>query len=482
MDRRTVQRTYVRAVFGIAAVALASAAQAHTTQLGESGEVTISTIKIGKDRSMIEGLVADGYDIGGVSLENGTVDVLTRTKDEGLSLRFLGYPVEGQKTIDTTLAPEADYKTPDEIAAILRQLHDAHPAITRLESIGKTVENRDIWALKIALDPESHDPRKPSILFNGMHHAREIMTPEVVLDTAEVLLTKYGQDPQVTHWVESNEIWLVPMLNSDGNNKVWNGNSMWRKNTRGNFGVDVNRNYPYAWGTCNGSSGSSWSDTYRGPSAGSEPETQALMGLVARIQPVFDISYHSYSELVIYPYGCDDSRTETREVVERVGRDMAGKIVTDSGQGTYAPGTAWELLYAVDGGDIDWMYHEHNVIPMVIEINSSSLGFQPAYSNRQPTVEKMRPAWQYLFEQLDASGIRGMITDGAGRAQPSTYVTVQGLGASAKAPFTWKVKNDGSYHIVLNPGAYTLKFDLNGQTVEKNVTVGAERVDMDVQF
>src|SRR5262249_25141832 len=139
-----------------------------------------------------------------------------------------------------------------------------------------------------------HSPNKPVILFNGMHHAREVMSPEVALDTIEQLLTKYGTDASITHWVDANEIWVVPMLNVDGNNKVWTYDNYWRKNTRGcpasgtcssGTGVDINRNYPYAWGSCNGSSGSPSSDTYRGPSAGSEPETNVLMNHVAATRP-----------------------------------------------------------------------------------------------------------------------------------------------------------------------------------------------------
>ena len=142
---------------------------------------------------------------------------------------------------------------------------------------------------QISDNPEV-DEVEPAILYNSMHHAREVMTPEIGIDMVEYLLTRYGSDEKVTKWVNENEIWVVPMLNVDGNNRVWSGDSMWRKNTRNSYGVDINRNYPHEWGACNGSSGSTWSQTYRG-SAASEPETRYLMGLVANIKPVFDISY-----------------------------------------------------------------------------------------------------------------------------------------------------------------------------------------------
>ncbi len=75
------------------------------------------------------------------------------------------------------------------------------------------------------------------------------------MDTVEILLAHYSDDARVANWVDQAEIWIVPMLNVDGNNKVWMSDAMWRKNARGSYGVDINRNYPYAWYTCNGSSG-----------------------------------------------------------------------------------------------------------------------------------------------------------------------------------------------------------------------------------
>jgi hypothetical protein len=463
-------------------VGIAASAAAHPSDVA-TGPVTITTLEVGKDRSELQRLAEEGYAIAGVDHQAGTVDVITPQGAETASLRMKGFKVRARRDVDPTLAPDSNYKTPAEIQTILQGYAAQFPAIAHLESVGRSGEGRDIWAIKISDNVEEHETDEPTILFNGMHHAREVMTPEVAIDTIDWLLTRYGTDPQVTRWVDTTEIWVLPMLNVDGNNKVWTGSSMWRKNTRGGYGVDINRNYPYAWGSCNGSSNFTFADDYRGPSAASESETNVLMSLVARVQPVFDISYHSYSEIVIYPYGCDGVRTPTRDVIEPIGRELAGKIVRDNGRGTYDPGTSWELLYAVDGGDIDWMYSAHNVIPFVIEMNSSSAGFQPSYSLRQSTVDKLRPAWTYLMEKLSGSGVRGLVTDGAGRAQPNAVLTVSSLSSqSLTAPQTVHVKADGTYHLVLNPGMYHLSFDMGERHVEHDVTIGAQRVDLDVEL
>jgi hypothetical protein len=467
-------------------LASAGVSVAHGVETPETFEIV--TIKL-THKEQLKDILDAGFDVAGISVEEGTVDVIVDPKKDDFTegspsfkgLRSLN--ILERKTISSDFAPDPEYKNPDEIGEILEKFAQDYPNLTRLESIGKTTQGRDIWALKITDNPDTRELDESTILFNGMHHAREIMTPEVVIDTAEYLLTNYGTDAQVTDWVDGTEIWLVPMVNPDGNNKVWNGSSMWRKNVGAEgYGVDINRNYPYMWNACNGSSGNRNSDTYRGPSPGSEPETQALMGLVARIQPVFDISYHSYSELVLYPYGCQGERTPTKEVVEGIGNTMAGLLETESGRGTYEPGTPWDILYGVDGGDIDWMYNAHHVIPYVIELNSRSAGFQPRYSLRQPTVEKMRKAWGLLMDRMSGSGVRGVIRDGSGRVNPNTQVRIESLGTKSTDSVTWNVKDDGTYHIILIPGMYNLTFISGTQVITEEVTIGDTRVDLDIHL
>jgi hypothetical protein len=311
-----------------------------------------------------------GLDIAGVDRKLGLADLIV-SDSEFRQLKKRGFDV---KTVMTRsiMRVDEEYKNSEEIVSILKEYHERFPEITKLEIIGYSGENRAIYALKISDNVEQHETNEPTILFNSMHHAREVMSPEIALDIIEFLLTNYQSNDQAKNWVNKNEIWVLPMLNVDGNNKVWNSDPWWRKNTSGGHGVDINRNYPYKWGSCNGSSDSKYSDTYRGPSAGSESETKAMMNFVAKIKPVFSISYHSYSELVIYPFGCEGSRTPNKEVVEGIGQEIGKKV-------DYEPGTAWELLYSVDGGDIDWLYAEQQVIPYVLEVNSRAEGFQPDY-------------------------------------------------------------------------------------------------------
>jgi hypothetical protein len=414
-------------------------------------------------------------DIAGVDIKSKKIDVLL-TDFDYTNLRNLGINVEIKETKGVTRGPDEEYKNPSEILQIMKKFSSVYPHLTKMVSIGKSLEGRDIWAMKISDNPELNESGEPAVLFNSMHHAREVMTPEVSLDIIEQLLENYGIETEVTEWVNSIEIWVIPMFNVDGNNKMWNHDSWWRKNTRGGYGVDLNRNYPTGWNKCKGSSGRRRSQTYRGESPGSEPETQAMMNFIENIRPVFDISYHAYSELVIYPFGCSPERTPTKDVVETIGKELATKL-------NYQAGTAWELLYNADGGDIDWMYDAFQVIPYVIELNSRKEGFHPKYNEwRDITVQRNRVGWQHLLNRVTQSGIRGQLT--LKNKIIGNYIIEISDDENAKVLSTYTGhKNSGMYHLVLNPGRYTLNFKLDGKLIKKEqIIIGAELEVFDIRL
>jgi hypothetical protein len=480
-------RVFLSSVLAIGALFLSAVAVASVEEMptSSSRQPKIVTIHLSDYHAGLRRLAADGYDVAGVDLVQGTVDVVVHG-DALAALKSLGLgDIVTTKEADPEVGPDQRYTTYAELTSILRSYSARFPKLMQIESIGKSHEGRDIWAVKISDNAEVEED-EPAIFFNAMHHAREVMTTEVALDMIDQLTSRYQVDATVTRWIDGNEIWIVPMINPDGNNKVWTSNSMWRKNTREGYGVDINRNYPYAWGSCGGSSGSTYSDTYRGPSAGSEPETQAVMGLVSRVQPVISVSYHSYSEIVIYPYGCDGERAEAREVVEGLGQQLAATLIKDSGSGTYEAGTSWELLYAVDGGDIDWYHNAHGVLPYVIEVNSGSQGFQPPYSWRQSTVERMRPGWALMLDRLGQSGVRGSVMVNGQRAVTGMITVTpltQALGVPAGAQ-SYPLKIDGTFHIIVKPGMYRVSFSDQDAVTYQDVTVGEERLDLslDVQI
>ena len=428
--------------------------------------VRVQLTDYAKQMSQIQ---AHSLDLAGVNLPLKQVDLLV-TDGEAAWLKTNHFNIVLTVATNNKMNPDTRYQNPSKVESTLKQFAAAYPTLTSLKSIGKSIEGRDIWAISLSKDAAKKDPSKPHVFFNAMHHAREVMTSEVGLDIIETLLTRYGKDQTITHVID-----VIPMFNVDGNNIVWTKDSMWRKNAHGGYGVDVNRNYPFAWNSCNGSSSSKGAQDYHGESAASEPETKVMMNFVKSIHPVFSISYHSYSEIVIYPYGCKGQHTPTKEVVEKIGKELASKLKLDKGTGTYAPGTAPELLYSVDGGDIDWFYSQQ-VIPYVIEMNSSSQGFQPNYDQwRNKTIQGQRQGWGYLLSRMDGASIFGQVKDQNGNPVENAKLTVKSVNSSFTLDY--KVNPNGYFTVILNPGSYEVSVQALGfAAMKQTLVVGNSRL------
>ena len=438
--------------------------------------ITLQLENFGNDMTMLHSY---HLDIAGVDLEHKIVQVVANQEDRQLLISngyiLLDSPERHLKSgwyLPSSL--DEKYKTPEEVEELLIEYNKKYPKLTKLVMIGESLEGRPIWALKISDHAEIREIGEPTVLFNAEHHAREVMTPEVALDIIDYLLTNYGffKNRKVTNWVNSSEIWVVPMVNPDGNNRVWTEDQWWRKNTRNDYGVDLNRNYPYMWGACNGSSGDINDQTYRGEAPGSEPETQAMMALVEEIRPVFDISYHSYSELVLYPYGCEGNKGS--EILDSIGQAM-GQLLG------YEAGTPWEILYSADGGDMDWMYYNYQVLAYVIEVNTMwQGGFFPKYDTyRDETVLKNRQAWGHLLDRLNGSGIRGVVRNKDKKALSNFVVVVEELIDGKYVEIQrYRGNPDGTYHIVLDEGKYRFTFTADRfLPMVKNVKLGKKRIN-----
>jgi hypothetical protein len=207
------------------------------------------------------------------------------------------------------------------------------------------------------------------------------------------------------------------------------------------------------------------------------------MNLVKAIRPVFDISYHSYSELVIYPFGCRGKNTPQGSMVKEVGQELARKLPKDGGSGFYTPGTSWEILYSVDGGDIDWMYGAYNVLPYVIELSSRSEGFQPSYKKwRDRTVKKARAAWSHILDRVEGPGLRGYVQT-ARRSKAEIAVALKSLDNPSMETQVRRINPDGTFHMVLAPGSYQMT--LSDGAITKPpvaINIGAKRLEQTFKF
>lgn len=430
-----------------------------------------------------------GYDVAGYRWRKGEIEVITdqvgieklqQNRLKGFVAASKGFN-KGQEKIDER------YLNPAKVEQKLKALNAQFPQWTRLEQIGTSLQGRAIWALLVSTTPQARNPRaleKPSLIFDGMHHARELMTSEVVMDVAEsVLGTLARKDRQWSPILDRWNIWVVPMLNVDGNNIVWTQDSMWRKNARGQanktFGVDINRNYPFNWNRCNGSSSSQGDQQYRGLAGGSEPETQAIMKLGQLVRPTASLSYHSYSELVLYPYGCRGVVTGENALISKVATEVANMLPSDDGKGSYTPGTPWQLLYSVDGDSMSYMFGEFGALALTFEVNQE---FQPSYDLKAPTVAKHRKAWAYFLSRIDQNLFSLKVIDGRTNMPVMAQIGVSTIQqAQGEKPF--RTNASGSYFKVLDPGTYTIlvqladgrkqqiQVQMNGQAQQQTVVI-----------
>ena len=208
----------------------------------------------------------------------------------------------------------------------------------------------------------------------GCHHAREWISVEVPFLFGKYLLDNYGLDPQVRALVDAAEIWIVPIVNPDGLEYSIHVYRYWRKNRRANadgtFGVDINRNYGYAWGADNeGSSGYPGSDIYRGTGPFSEPETAAVRTLFASAGIDFRalISFHSYGQYILYPWGYTAAPAPDDAALGTVAAAMAGLMAGVQGT-AYTYGQASQALYLTNGDTVDWAYSLRGAPAFTVEL------------------------------------------------------------------------------------------------------------------
>jgi carboxypeptidase T len=302
-------------------------------------------------------------------------------------------------------AQDKDYHTYAQTVARLKALAAQAPDLASLFSIGKTVQGRDIWALRLCPDAKGGAPSKlPGALFIGEHHAREHLSNEVPLALAGRLIEGRGE-PEVARLLASRDVTIIPTLNADGAEYDVEGDKyhMHRKNMRdngdGSFGVDLNRNYGWGWGGP-GASADSSDDTYRGPSAFSEPETKAVKAYI-EAHPNLHVllSYHTFSELVLYPWGGQEGPIQD-QVALKAYKNMADEMGRMTG---YTPEQSSEL-YVASGDLTDWSWGEHGIFSFTFEMMPKSMwdgGFYPGTAAIATSIQLNWRPMLYLIDLAD---------------------------------------------------------------------------------
>ena len=291
-----------------------------------------------------------------------------------------------------------DYDGPDGLRQYQYDLEAANEDLLDLEVTGMTHGTnpdggpdtpREILAMRLTADEEaSADGSKPAALYTANQHAREWISAEVDRRLLEWFIERYREgDPQIVSLLDSTELWFVLVANPDGYQYTFTpGHRLWRKNLRDNDGddvitsadgVDPNRNFPEHWGYDEEGSASLGSDeTYRGPSAGSEPETQAMIGLYDMIAAgplghefAFQVNYHSFGRLLLYTQGW---QVQTPSGDDPIYIALSGTDKKPAIQ-KFDPGVGADL-YITNGETTDWAHNQRGTLAWTPELSEGPNG------------------------------------------------------------------------------------------------------------
>jgi hypothetical protein len=320
----------------------------------------------------------------------------------------------------------------------MQSLAASRPDLVKPEVVGHSVNGVPILALKVTKDARTTpDGQRPAVLYNATQHAREWITPETIRRFAHLFVDNYstpgdttqadahdGDDlggeagaltkGEITRLVNTNELWFLIVANPDGYDFTFTpDNRLWRKNlreingvpgTQVDDGVDPNRNFPTNWGYDNeGSGATSTSETYRGTGPASEPETQAMDGLLKRIGFEFQVNYHSAAELLLYPFGVQQTTYTADDPIYRAlsgtDEDPAIKGQAPGAPDFYDPDVGAEL-YITNGDTNDHAHGKHGTLSWTPEMDVSDpargggdsvFAFQDSEADLEDAFEKNIP-------------------------------------------------------------------------------------------
>jgi len=299
------------------------------------------------------------------------------------------------------------YLTLDEIYAAMRQLANQNPRLVQLLEIGRSIENRPIYALRLTRDPQRARVYRdrPQVVINAMQHAREWITPPVVLYFAYRLVAEYPTNMQAREALDQLEVYVVPVVNPDGYVFTHTRDRLWRKNRRylgriagrDVYGVDLNRNWGFRWGG-SGSSSDPNSETYRGSAPFSEPESYWLSRWMLSLPTLrAHVDVHSYSQLILWPWGYTTSRAPFHRVFERVAVAQQQAIRRVYGL-SYTIGPIATTLYTASGSMTDWVFGVRGALSYTYELRDTGrYGFLLPPDQILPNSEEIYPAFLELL-------------------------------------------------------------------------------------
>ncbi|XP_067932330.1 carboxypeptidase D-like [Watersipora subatra] len=367
----------------------------------------------------------------------------------------------------------------NEMTSFLRNLNTHYPDITKLTSIGKSVQGRDLWVMEISDKPGVHEEGEPEFKYIGNMHGNEVVGRETLLPLIQVLCENYGQNDFITKLVDETRIFIMPSMNPDGHEIAEEGDSQGVVGRNNANDVDLNRNFP---------------DLYADRTEGLQIETRHVMDWSKSHPFVLSANLHGGSLVANYPYdGIHSNRLHpsrhasyNKSPDDKVFKHLAeafswahtsmytGRPCDDMYPSEHfhdgiTNGAHW---YSLNGGMQDWNYFFTNDLELTIEQGCI----------KYPLGKDLKSYWDankysYLTYIVEAhKGVKGfVIDDDTGAGIKGAVIRVDGINHTVESA------QDGDYWRVLAPGTYKISASAHKySTVEKRITVGlgdAQRVD-----
>ncbi len=431
VPRSTFLRLATGALLALFAVTPAAVAQDRGFRFGDDAAAWIEDVDAGD----LDVLSKVGVDFDGMFGSRARVyvnDVALLNEVEKLGFRVTPIP---------RVVPNFEgggYPTVAQLGSDLQAIAAAHPNLCQLFSIGKSVQGRDLWILKIS-DNVTVEEDEPEFKYISSMHGDETVGIVLMMDLIEELMSEYGSDPQITRLVNEVEIWIMPLMNPDGYNAGSRYNAQ---------GVDLNRDFP---------------DRISDPvntTAGRAPEVAHVMNWAFQQSTVLSANLHTGALCVNYPYDSDPnpfaSYSATPDDSLFVDQSLTYSTLNTPMYNSFwfnqgiTNGVEW---YLVHGGMQDWNYHWLGCNEVTIELNDTK--WPPA--SQLPGLWNDNRGSMLAYMDLCLKGVRGVITDQQTGDPLAATIRVVGIDHDV-----YTDPDVGDYHRMIEPGSYHLRITAPG--------------------
>ncbi|KAH6948601.1 hypothetical protein HPB50_025222 [Hyalomma asiaticum] len=368
---------------------------------------------------------------------------------------YVVHPSQSTLHSDVPNTSPLTYYDHEEITAFLKKTSERFPDFTKLYSIGKSVEGRDLWVLLVTKDPNNEVLLKPNVKYVANIHGDETVGRQMMVYLISHLLTQYHLDPYVHHLVDTTRIHIMPSMNPDGYAAAKEGTCEPFEGRNNAGGVDLNRNFP---------------NRYNTQTEPEQPETTSVRRWSRAIPFVLAANLHGGALVASYPYdhakfmpGYEIERQASLAPDDDVLRHLAnvysfnhprmhlGEPCSTNGLGFENGTTNGAAWYAFEGSMADYNYIYEGCLDVTLEISCCKY----PNSSEIPAMweENKQPLLAYLGEvhKGDILSVRGLIRDE--NDHPVANATLR----IADRRSTFKTSSKGEYWRILRPGHYTLE-------------------------